>query len=48
MHVHYLKDKPRIALSAWQLVEHLQEIYPYLEFGWDGFIHVVIYRTENT
>lgn len=42
---HYLKDKSdRMKQSVWEIMERMQEEHPYLEFGWDGFVAMVVYR----
>jgi hypothetical protein len=41
----YFKDKPyQYRLTAWQVMEEMQEQYPHAEFGWDGFMIFLFYR----
>ena len=41
----YLQDKPfQHKLTAWQIMEEMQEQHPYGEFGWDGFMLFYFYR----
>lgn len=29
---------------AWMIMEEMQEKYPYVEHGWDGFMIFIFYR----
>ncbi len=41
----YLKDKPyQHYLTAWKIMEAMQDEHPYAEFGWDGFMIFLFYR----
>lgn len=44
MHYKYLRDKPEMTILVWYLMEELQDENLYLEFGWNGFMFLVIYR----
>lgn len=47
MDLNYTKNKPyEFRLRVWRAMEDAQDIYPYLELGWNGFILMIIYRGE--
>lgn len=37
-------DRGRIYLH-WEVTEDLQEVMPYFEWGWDGYVPMVLYRS---
>ena len=42
---YYLLNKPNeMKQAVWDIMERTQEEYPYLEFGWNGFVAMVVYR----
>jgi hypothetical protein len=43
----YFQDNPfQHKLTAWQIMEEMQESNPYAEFGWDGFMIFYFYRIK--
>ena len=43
----YYKHNPMAAQVAWQVMEEMHELYPYVEMGWDGFIPFIFYRINS-
>ena len=42
MDLNYCKDKPGILQTMWEIMENVNEKYPHLRFGWDGFVLIII------
>jgi len=46
MNLKYLRGKPLMLKLIWEQMEAMQDKYPYLEFGWFGFIPMVLLRGD--
>ena len=42
MDLKYCKDKPEMIQQMWDTMELMNEEYPHLRFGWDGFVLMII------
>lgn len=38
MNLNYSKDKPCLLNQMWNIMEDMNEKFPHLRFGWDGFV----------
>jgi len=38
MDLNYCTDKSEVLKNIWEIMESIDEKYPHLRFGWDGFV----------